>query len=335
MVAGRVYPLHYRYTPEVFAHDAEFEAQTLYVVGGLYGNPEALAEVLRMVRLEPSPHSVRVVFNGDFNWFNIDPHDFRFINEAVLAHDAMLGNVELEIAHPQPDDGCGCAYPEYVSEGMVQRSNAIMDKLQHTAIGYPSVRSALGRLPMQRVVSVGGERIGILHGDPESLAGWNFAVENMEPSNEKLRARLGSSKDLSTPIKQVLDYFRRAHVNIFASSHTCLPFAQIFEGDRQARLVINNGSAGMPNFRNTQFGVATRISANTAIPQSSLYGVQLRTVRCDAIAIEYDHAAWVQRFRSQWPEGSPAERSYFGRILHGPDFSITEAVRHGIHVSRH
>jgi hypothetical protein len=30
---------------------------------------------------------------------------------------------------------------------------------------------------------VGGQRIGILHGDPESLAGWRLALEAMEPGD--------------------------------------------------------------------------------------------------------------------------------------------------------
>jgi hypothetical protein len=40
---GRSCPLAYRYQPEALAQPAQLEADTLYVVGGLYGNPAALA----------------------------------------------------------------------------------------------------------------------------------------------------------------------------------------------------------------------------------------------------------------------------------------------------
>lgn len=332
--AGRVCPLHYRYVPEALAREADFETETLYVVGGLYGNPEALGEILRMARMEQRQRPVRIVFNGDFNWFNVGQHDFALINDVVLAHDAILGNVELEIAAPQPGAGCGCCYPDYVSDGMVQRSNAIMERLQAVAAAFPRLRSALAALPMQRTVIVAGERIGILHGDPESLAGWRFSVENMPSPDDKFYGRPGGTQIPALTIEQVLDYFRRAQVKVFASTHTCLPFAQLFEDGGEARLIINNGSAGMPNFRDARFGVMTRISADPAIPSQSLYGAQLGMLRCDAIAIEYDYDAWLERFLSQWPEGSPAHRSYFDRLIHGPDFSIAEAVRHGIHLYR-
>jgi hypothetical protein len=44
---GRSCPLAYRYQPEALAQPAALEADTLYVVGGLYGNPAALAAVLQ------------------------------------------------------------------------------------------------------------------------------------------------------------------------------------------------------------------------------------------------------------------------------------------------
>ena len=35
------------------------------------------------------------------------------------------------------------------------------------------------------------QRVGIVHGDVESLAGWQLGVEVMEPSDDALRAALG------------------------------------------------------------------------------------------------------------------------------------------------
>ena len=40
--AGRMCPVDYRYAPSALARPAEFSAEILYVVGGLYGNLAAL-----------------------------------------------------------------------------------------------------------------------------------------------------------------------------------------------------------------------------------------------------------------------------------------------------
>ena len=40
---GRVCPLHYRYSPEIFDRPPQHRTHTAYVIGGLYGNREALA----------------------------------------------------------------------------------------------------------------------------------------------------------------------------------------------------------------------------------------------------------------------------------------------------
>lgn len=43
---GTILPLAYRYQPEALAEPARLEADTLYVVGGLHGNPAALQALL-------------------------------------------------------------------------------------------------------------------------------------------------------------------------------------------------------------------------------------------------------------------------------------------------
>jgi hypothetical protein len=50
---GRSCPLVYQYQPEELAQPAQLEADTLYVVGGLYGNPAALQAVLERAADEP------------------------------------------------------------------------------------------------------------------------------------------------------------------------------------------------------------------------------------------------------------------------------------------
>jgi len=55
----------YRYQPEALAQPVQLEANTLYVVGSLYGNPAALQAVLERAADEPGGPAT-VVFNGDF-----------------------------------------------------------------------------------------------------------------------------------------------------------------------------------------------------------------------------------------------------------------------------
>ena len=142
---GRSCPLTYRYSPLVLAREPELVADTVYVVGGLYGNPFALKAVLQLAGDERG--STALVFNGDFNWFNVDRPGFSAINEEVLRHRATRGNVETAFAEAA-NAGCGCAYPDWVDDGEVERSNAIMRELKETAEAFPILRQRLAALPM-------------------------------------------------------------------------------------------------------------------------------------------------------------------------------------------
>jgi len=84
---GRSCPLHYRYAPSDFARTPGLVADTLYVVGGLYGNRAALDALLALAAEEGGPATL--VFNGDFNWFNIDAEGFAAVNREVLRHVAL------------------------------------------------------------------------------------------------------------------------------------------------------------------------------------------------------------------------------------------------------
>jgi len=131
---GRTCPLHYRYRPDVFASPppALFEdIDILYVVGGLYGNELALDRVLELFESERGRK--RLVFNGDFHWFDVDPPTFARIQRGVLSHTALRGNVETELANETPaaaDAGCGCGYPQWVDDETVARSNRIVRSLR-------------------------------------------------------------------------------------------------------------------------------------------------------------------------------------------------------------
>lgn len=323
---GRTCPLRYRYRPDVFATHAPLRAETIYVVGGIYGNVESLRRVFAMKREEEEATGARVelLFNGDFNWFDCDAEGFREINESVLQHAALVGNVEAELAgEDDAGDGCGCSYPAYVDAQVVARSNAIMRSLRAGAREFADVRQRLAALPMHCSVEVGGQRIGVVHGDPESLSGWGFAWESMPVPG----ANDHSDRPDRTSPERVASYFESARVVAFASTHTGTAFAQDFHVGGVRRLVINNGAAGLPNFKGTQFGVLTRISARAQVPAASLYGATLGAARFDALPIHYDQAAWCERFLANWPEGSPAHAGYFERIVRGPEFNVQQANR--------
>jgi len=309
---GRTCPLHYRYAPSVFASPPQVECEMLYVAGGLYGNEPALEALLDLYERERGPK--RLVFNGDFNWFDVAPQSFRRINERVLAFDAIRGNVETELAIDADDAGCGCAYPEWVDDDVVTRSNQIMQSLRATASAFPDLRESLRALPMWQRFDVGGRRIAIVHGDAQSLAGWGFAQEH-----------LGDAQHLQL----VGEWFAQAQVDIFASSHTCLPVFQTLpaHGAPFAPIVLNNGAAGMPNFSSSLDGLFTRIATRPFSGSERRFGIERGGLFLDAVALPFDQQRWLREFLAQWAPGSPAHRSYWQRISEGPRYALADALR--------
>jgi hypothetical protein len=311
--AGRSCPLHYRYAPSAFAQSAQHACEVLYVVGGLYGNEAALDAVLELFDRETGPK--RLVFNGDFNWFDIDPAVFERLNRRVLEFDALRGNVETELTaegDDADDAGCGCAYPEWVGDEVVDRSNRIMQRLRTTARTLPGLTRRLADLPMWCRIDVGGVRVAVVHGDAQSLAGWGFAQERLrDPSHQpQLRA-----------------WFEAAQVDAFACSHTCLPVFHTvpMPGRAFAPIVLNNGAAGMPNFRGDGAGLLTRVAVRAFNGPQRRFGLVREGIHMDAIAVPLDSRLWAQQFLQQWPEGSDAHASYWQRITHGPAYELADA----------
>ena len=312
MTPGRSCPLHYRYRPSVFARDADLVAETIYVIGGLYGNLPALTAIIALAAKEVAPPTL--VFNGDFHWFDTDPHTFAAINTAVLSHTALRGNVETELpidAEGADGTGCGCAYPDYVDDADVARSNEIMRALRQTAAQFPDLTARLSALPMLLVAQVGEQRIGIVHGDAESLAGWRFAHDSLHDADN---------------VAWLMDVCAKANLLGFASSHTCLPTFRQFASGGEKKFVINNGAAGMPNFGGTHYGLISRLSCHAAPDGWSQYGRQFGPTFVDAIPVHYDQAAFKTRFLADWPTDSPAHRSYFKRITDGPAYAAPHAL---------
>ncbi len=304
--AGRTCPADYRYPASVFDRPAELTADVLYVVGGLYGNLAALAEIERLAAAEHAS----IVFNGDFHWFDAEPDWFAEVARRVARHRAIRGNVETEIARgADVGAGCGCAYPASVEEDTVRRSNEILIDLRRTAVTLPGVAARLGELPMHLLADVGGLRIGIVHGDATALAGWSFAHDALDQASTSA----------------LIEAIRRAsHIDVFASTHTCLAALRDFVVPAGRTTVINNGAAGMPNFKDSRIGLITRISRAPS-PHAPLYGLMRDGVHIDAIPVAYDHARFLTRFLARWPAGSAAHISYFQRISSGPAHEIAQA----------
>lgn len=307
MTPGRSCPLHYRYPASAFARTPLFTAETLYVVGGLYGNLQAWNTVKRLFEREPATKK-QLVLNGDFHWFDISPTLFEQVEAATAAHHCLRGNVETEIASPSEGTGCGCAYPESVDESTVERSNRILSRLRATAQLSLTAVERLAELPMCATAEVGGQRVGLVHGDAESLAGWGFDPDTMnDASHQATMAR----------------WFEQAEVDVFASSHTCAAGLKSLSVKGRERVVINNGSAGMPCFSGQTFGVISRIAVTPSPGYlHRLYGEVSRDLHIDAIAVPFDIAAWQASFLAMWPPGSDAHLSYWSRIQQGPPAAL-------------
>jgi hypothetical protein len=93
--------------------------------------------------------------------------------------------------------------------------------------------------------------------------------------------------------------------------------------------VLNNGAAGMPNFRGGREGLLTRIALHPYAGRERRFGLRRGDLHVDAIAIPYDVERWERAFLAQWPPGSDAHVSYGARIRHGPHYSLADASRTG------
>jgi hypothetical protein len=328
---GRSCPLAYRYRPEDLAGPAAFAAATLYVAGGLYGNTSALDAILQRAAAEPSPP--QLVFNGDFHYLDAHSAAFRQIAAGVLDHRATLGNVEYALTAGDSQLGCGCDYPAYIPDSVVTDSNAVVDRLRATAASFPAHLAKLAELPRYLTATVGAHRVAIVHGDPESLAGWKLALEAIEPADQLARARTGWT-GTPTSADDIADWCARADVEVICATHTGLPYAQDLQRHGARYLVANNGCAGLPNFTARRHGVITRLSISPTVPTDSLYGTTLAGLRFDALPVHYDTGRWSTEFLDAWPPGTPGHRGYHSRITDGTWLPLGQAARGQVHLIR-
>lgn len=294
MRAGRDCPLDYRLPQGSFRGDPLFGCSSLYVIGGLYGNLQALDAVERRLQAEPGACAV---FNGDAHWFDSDPELFERIEARLSGHTLLRGNVETELGRDTGGDaGCGCAYPEAVDDRVVEWSNRIHARLVTTVAAIPGMRERLAQRSPTALIEVAGHRIAVTHGDECSLAGWRCERDALRDPHRQ--AELNA-------------WLADQGVSVLATSHTCAPAALQLEHGA----VINNGAAGMPNFAASRYGLITRI-ATTAHP-GALYRSTLAGLVIEALPLLYRHEAFIADFDRQWPAGTAAALSYRERITQG------------------
>lgn len=311
MTEGRTCPLHYRYRPgDLTREPIACDADVLYVVGGLYGNPYALDEVEAMAEREAAlGRRVQLLFNGDFNWFNASDELFGGINTRVLDHWATTGNVEYELARPGSGTGCGCAYPEFVDDRVVQRSNRIMARLQSVAANHSDLQDRLADLPRYQCVMFGGLKVVVLHGDPESLAGWGLSREVLVSQGDA----------------PLVAWFRETDADVLVSTHTCLPVMRALTVDARQRLFLNNGSAGMGNLTGDPSGLVARLAPSA--PSDRAFSLSSGVpVSASLEPVRFPLSPWLALFDSLWPEGSDAALSYRHRILNGTGLAVTQLL---------
>ena len=112
-------------------------------------------------------------------------------------------------------------------------------------------------------------------------------------------------------------------MDVFTTTHTCAP--AVLTLARGA--FINNGAAGLPNFRGQRYGLLVRI-APTPHPDA-LFGCERDGLHIQAVPVRYDHDAYLAWFDGLWDECSPAAISYRDRIVNGPDDRLEDSLLGG------
>lgn len=305
--AGRVCPIDYRLDSDLFRAEPAFSCDTLYVVGGLYGNPFALDALDDLIASEDG--DVRAVLNGDVHWFDKTAENFEAIEQHAARYVPLAGNVEAELRRETDIGvGCGCSYPDCTSDADVSRSNRIHKMLSTALFSHPELRELLQGRPVALTASVGSCVVGVTHGDEKLIGGWDCSRESLQ---DPLRQ------------EELSHWMRETGIDVFATTHTCSPAAMMLADGA----VINNGAAGLPNFSSQDFGIVTRISTTPA--KEALFGIERKGVHIEAVPLRYDQAAYVEWFDALWPSASPAAISYRDRIVGGPNDYIEDALLGG------
>lgn len=303
-IEGRVGADDYAIAPEEWDKEPFATCDTLYSVGGLYGNVEAMKTVVKM--LEDEEGEVCVALNGDYHWFDGTLESFEEIEELVAPFVPMNGNVEFELSRVEACGvGCGCSYPTTMSDAFVGRSNAIYGRMKAAIAQRDGLAASLQGRPAWGIVRVGDALVGLTHGDEKSVSGWGCSVDNLHKPER---------------IEELEGFFAERSIDVLSTTHTCAAAAVKMENG----VVINNGSAGLPEYKGLLYGLINRIS-KTPHPDA-IYRTMVKGVYVEAVPVRYDHDAFIAWFDSIWEEDSPAAQSYRPRAVAGPDTVFTDAV---------
>lgn len=299
MNSGRICPIDYKIDSKLFKNINNINYETIYIAGGIYGNYFALKSLVEMAKKD----NAFIILNGDYHWFDYDYYSFLCIEDIIKDYMVLNGNVEKELLRNE-STGCGCAYPNYVDDDVVKRSNHIHSCLKHNIQDNKIIAKISSRKEVC-TIRLKDYLIGISHGDEKSVAGWSCSNISLR-NNERQ--------------KEIINFMDSLQLNVFATSHTCEPIMMYDEN----HIVINNGAAGMPNFNKSGEGVVTRISFSESIDR--IYGSKVGELYIDAVAIKYDNEAFIKWFETHWKKGTPAHISYFDRILNGTGKSYKESI---------
>ncbi|CZE46690.1 hypothetical protein [Campylobacter geochelonis] len=263
----------------------ELESDEIYIAGGVYGNPFALQ------KLSEISNGAKVVLNGDLHWFDATKESFLKTEYLAQEFICLNGNVELELAKNSLET-CGCNYPEYEDKDVIARADEIFKTLNLAPSSEQ--REMLKKRKTTLFAKVGNVNIAITHGDEKNVAGWELDRVNLEKQTRQ---------------NELNQWFLKTTFSVLASTHTCQAgLLKLKNG-----IVINNGSAGMPNFSEFRTGLVTRIA--TTPHQNAFYRSSINEVFIELIRLKYDNAKFLKYFDEIWSEQSPAALSYKTRIL--------------------
>ena len=300
MGKGRNCSLEYILQKNWAADVKMIESDVIYIVGGLYGNRYALEIINKMAQDE----NAKVVFNGDMHWFDVEKEDFLKIEELSEDSIKLLGNVEFELLNNTSSLGCGCNYPEDVSNGVVERSNIIHNMMKENIKGDQILNDVKER-SKTLVLDFFGKKIAITHGDEKSMSGWGCSNDNLKLESRK---------------KELDNWFKENDIDILATTHTCLPVVY----DNGRNIVINNGAAGMANIQGQTFGLFTRIARSKH--EKAIYSEYRDGLYVELVKVDFDIEKFKLWFERIWSEGSPASISYKNRIINGTSLAIEDII---------
>ena len=300
MEKGRNCSLEYILRKDWTKKSKKLKEEVIYIVGGLYGNRYALEIINNMARDE----NAKIVFNGDMHWFDIEKEDFLKIEELSKDSIKLLGNVEFELLNNTLSLGCGCNYPEDVSDGVVERSNIIHNMMKENIKG-DQILNDIKKRSKTLVLDFFGKKIAITHGDEKSMSGWECSNGNLKLESRK---------------KELDSWFEENNIDILATTHTCLPVVY----DNGKNTVINNGAAGMANIQGQTFGLITRIAKSNH--EKAIYSEFRDGLYIELVKVDFDIEKFKLWFEEIWPDDSSASISYKSRIINGTSLEIEDII---------